>query len=145
MYTKTPVNIFGHTLVETGRQIKMFNLRLFAQKGLEITPEQFLILSILDDDSNLHQMQLCELLFKDRSNMARLIGILEKKGLIVKTPSVDKRLVNKIQITDKGKELKNLVFPLIKNSRKKILNGISDEELKYCINIFHKIQKNLNN
>ena len=145
MYEKTPQNIFGHTLVETGRMIKMYNLKVFALKKFDITPEQFVILSILDDNSNLHQMQLCKLLYKDRSNMARLIGILEKKGLIVKTPSVDKRLVNKIQITDKGKELKNLVFPLIKNSRKKILNGISDEELKYCINIFHKIQKNLNN
>ena len=95
MYTKTPQNIFGHTLVETGRQIKMYNLKMFAKNGFDITPEQFLILSILDDDANLHQMQLCELLYKDRSNMARLIGILESKGLVTKQPSVDKRLVNK--------------------------------------------------
>ncbi len=143
MYEKTPENIFGHTLVETGRQIKLFNLNLFSKKGFDITPEQFIILSILDDNSNLHQMQLCEILYKDRSNMARLIGVLERKGLVKKLPSVDKRLVNKIQITEKGKALKNKILPVIKESRKVFLNGITEEELNYCINVFSKIQNNL--
>ncbi len=143
MYEKTAENIFGHTLVETGRQIKLFNLDLFKQKGFDITPEQFIILSILDDNSNLHQMQLCEILYKDRSNMARLIGVLERKGLVKKLPSVDKRLVNKIQITEKGKALKNKIVPVIKKSRRVFLNGITDEELNYCISVFSKIQNNL--
>lgn len=143
MYEKTPENIFGHTLVETGRQIKLFNLDLFSKKGFDITPEQFIILSILDDNSNLHQMQLCEILYKDRSNMARLIGVLENKGLVKKLPSVDKRLVNKIQITEKGKALKNKIVPVIKESRKVFLNGVTEEELNYCINVFSKIQNNL--
>lgn len=143
MYEKTPENIFGHTLVETGRQIKLFNLDLFSKKGFDITPEQFIILSILDDNSNLHQMQLCEILYKDRSNMARLIGVLENKGLVKKLPSVDKRLVNKIQITEKGKALKNQIVPVIKESRKVFLNGVTEEELNYCVNVFSKIQNNL--
>ncbi len=136
-------NLFGHTLVETGRQIKMYNLNMFKEKGYDITPEQFVILSFLEDDSNLHQMQLCELLYKDRSNMARLIGILEKKGLVRKLQSVDKRLVNKIQITEKGKKLKELITPDITNSRKKFLNKISIEELNSCINVLLRIQHNL--
>lgn len=143
MYTKTPQNIFGHTLVETGRQIKRYNLKMFAENGFDITPEQFLILSILDDDANLHQMQLCELLYKDRSNMARLIGVLESKGLVTKQQSVDKRLVNKIQITEKGKELKNLIVPYINRSRDKAFNGLSYEELIQGIKILLKIQNNL--
>lgn len=143
MNKKNTRNMFGHTLVETGRQIKMFNMNLFKENGFDITPEQFVILSILDEDSNLHQMQLCELLYKDRSNMARLISILEKKGLITKQQSVDKRVVNKIQITEKGKKLKNLVTPYINNSRKKVLNDISEEDLIHCINILLKIQDNL--
>ena len=143
MYTKTPQNIFGHTLVETGRQIKMYNLKMFAENRFDITPEQFLILSILDDDANLHQMQLCELLYKDRSNMARLIGVLESKGLVTKQQSIDKRLVNKIQITEKGKELKNLIVPYINRSRDKVFNGLSYEELIQGIKILLKIQNNL--
>ena len=143
MYEKTPQNIFGHTLVETGRMIKMYNLKVFALKKFDITPEQFVILSILDDNSNLHQMQLCKLLYKDRSNMARLIGVLEKKGLVKKIPGVDKRLVNKIQITPEGKKLKDIIVPVIKESRTKLLNNISDEELNFCIKVFSKIQENL--
>lgn len=143
MNKKDTRNLFGHTLVETGRQIKMFNLNMFIKEGFGITPEQFVILSILDDDSNLHQMQLCELLYKDRSNMARILRILEDKGLVKKLQSIDKRLVNKIQITEKGKTLKNLITPYIEKSRKKFLNNISEEELNLCINTLLKIQSNL--
>lgn len=143
MYKKNIKNLFGHTLVETGRQIKMYNLNLFREQGFDITPEQFVILSFLEENSNMHQMQLCEALFKDRSNMARILNILETKGLITKQPDVDRRLVNKIKITQKGKDLKNLIAPYITNSRKKFLNGLSEEELSYCINILEKIQNNL--
>lgn len=136
-------NVFGHTLVETGRQIKMYNLNMFKEKGYDITPEQFVILSFLEDNSNLHQMQLCELLYKDRSNMARLIGVLEKKGLVKKLPSIDKRLVNKIQITEKGKKLKEIITPDIMNSRKNFLNKIPVEDLNCCIDVLLKIQHNL--
>jgi DNA-binding MarR family transcriptional regulator len=117
---------------------------MFSKKKFGITPEQFIILSILDDNATLHQMQLCELLYKDSSNMTRLISILESKNLVKKLPSVDKRLVNKIQITEQGKELKNIIVPEIKKSRNKILNGITDEELNYCIGVLLKIQNNLN-
>ena len=136
-------NLFGHTLVETGRQIKMYNLNMFKEKGYDITPEQFVILSFLEDNSNLHQMQLCELLYKDRSNMARLIGVLEKKGLVKKLPSIDKRLVNKIQITEKGKKLKEIITPDIMNSRKNFLNKIPVEDLNCGLDVLLKIQHNL--
>ena len=72
------------------------------------------------------QIQLCELLYKDRSNMTRLIGILEKKGLVIKQTCVDKRLVNKIQITKKGKKLKDLISPFIQQSRNKFFNGLTN-------------------
>ena len=54
-----------------------------------------------------------------------------------------KRLVNKIQITQEGKKLKDTIVPVIKESRTKLLNNISDEELNFCIKVFSKIQENL--
>lgn len=143
MNKKNTRNLFGHTLVETGRQIKMYNLNMFKEQGFDITPEQFVILSFLDENLNMHQMQLCECLYKDRSNMARILNILEEKGLITKQPDIDRRLVNKIKITPKGKELKDIIAPYIESSRKKFLNGLSEDELNYCINILKKIQNNL--
>lgn len=75
--------------------------------------------------------------------MTRLIGILEKKGLVIKQTCVDKRLVNKIQITKKGKKLKDLISPFIQQSRNKFFNGLTNEELSECIRILLKIQNNL--
>lgn len=73
-----------HFLVETGRVMKVCNFKLFALRKFDITPEQSFILSILDDNSKFNQIQLRKLLFKDRYNIARLIGVLEKNVLLKK-------------------------------------------------------------
>ena len=46
-------------------------------------------------------------------------------------------------LTPEGKKLKDIIVPVIKESRSKLLNNISDEELNSCIRVFAKIQENL--
>ena len=62
----------------------MYNLEIFAKQKFEITPEQFIVLSMLSEDIPLHQNKLCELLCKNKANMASILSILEKKELIEK-------------------------------------------------------------
>ena len=61
-----------------------------------------MVLSQLNDDLLLHQNKLCERLYKDKSNMARILSVLEEKGLIEKIPTKECKHVNKIKITEKG-------------------------------------------
>lgn len=138
------VNLIGNAIVQAGRAIKMYNLEIFAKQNFGITPEQFVVLSMLSEDTPLHQNKLCELLCKDKANMARILSILERKELIEKTHQVEnKKQVNKINITEKGKELRNKITPTVKSSREQYLKDISEDDMYVCIKVLAKIHENL--
>ena len=136
-------NLIGNAIVASGRAIKVHNLDLCSKYGFEITPEQYLVLNMIKDDENLSQNKLCELLYKDKSNMTRLISVLEEKGLIIKEPQENGKQANIIRITDKGRKLRAEITPVMLKSRKKYLRDISQDDMYTCIKVLSQIQKNL--
>lgn len=93
------------TLMTTGLLSKIATLQMYAKNKFSITPEQYLILSILVETGELYQRQICEITYKDRPNMTRLINILEKDGLVKRIQDVNGRKINKIRVTEKGATL----------------------------------------
>lgn len=139
------MNTIGDAIVASGRAIKVHNLDLYARHGYEITPEQYLVLNMINnDDENLSQNKLCERLYKDKSNMARIISVLEEKKLIIKTPMSDKgKQINIITLTEKGRKLRSEITPVMMESRKNYLRGISQDDMYVCIKVLSKIKENL--
>ena len=138
------INILGHKIVVAGRAIKVYNLKMYCENNFDITPEQYLVLSMLQEGDIQNQNKLCKLLHKDKSNMARLISVLEKKGLVEKTqPENYKKQFNIITLTEKGKEIRNKIMPFMNSSRNKYLKDISKDEIQICINVLNKISANL--
>lgn len=136
--------IMGDSIVQAGRAVKVYILDIFAKQNYEITPEQYVVLSMLSEESLLYQNELCEELHKDKSNMTRILSVLEEKGLIEKIQATEnKKQVNKIKITSKGKEIRDNITPQIEAFREKYLDGISQDEMYACIKVLSKIQKNL--
>ena len=134
----------GDSIVQAGRAVKVYMLDIFAKQNYEITPEQYVVLSMLSEESLLYQIELCEELHKDKSNMTRILSVLEEKGLIEKIQATEnKKQVNKIKITSKGKEVRDKITPQIEASREKYLDGISQDEMYTCIKVLSKIQENL--
>ncbi len=137
-------NLLGHAIVASGRAIKIYNLEIYSKHNFNITPEQYLVLDMLEKNDNLSQNKLCKLLYKDKSNMTRLISILEEKGLIEKTQGNDgAKPANIIKITEKGSELHSKITPVSNEARKHYLNNISQDDMYICIKVLTQIQKNL--
>lgn len=145
MLDKIFLNLIGNAIVASGRAIKIYNLNLYSKCGFKITPEQYLVLNMINDDEDLNQNRLCELLYKDKSNMARLISVLEEKGLIIKEQAENGKQENIIKITDKGKELRAKITPVMMESRKKYLKNISQDDIYTCIKVLSRIQENIKN
>ncbi len=137
-------NLIGNAIVASGRAIKVHNLNLYSKHEFDITPEQYLVLNMIKDDENLNQNKLCELLYKDKSNMTRLLSILDKKGLIEKIQHTDiKKQTNIIKITEKGRKLRDKITPVMIKSRNNYLKDISQDDMYVCIKVLTQIQKNL--
>lgn len=136
-------NILGNSIVAAGRAIKVHNIEMYSKNNFEITPEQYVVLNMLKKESY-SQARLCELLMKDKSNITRIISVLESKGLVQKQQQTENgKLVNKISLLEEGEKLCFKITPFMDESRKSYLKDITEDEMYTCIKVLGKIQKNL--
>ena len=134
----------GAMLVATGILSRVMALQEYAVKKYEITPEQYLVLSIImDAGTELYQRQISEITYKDRPNVSRIINILENQGLVKRIEDVNKRKIFKIAITQKGIELRKKIQPTMYELRAVTTEGISNEDLEKTLKILEKMQLNM--
>ncbi len=122
---------------------KIAQLQMFAQHKFPITPEQHYILSILSENEELYQRQICEIAYKDRPNITRLINILETKGLVKRVPDVNKRKVYKVIITEEGKKVHNNIKQYMIGLREKAVKDIKTEDMENCLKVLLQMIDNL--
>ncbi len=132
----------GTTIYNTGVVSRALSSQTFAEKGFELTPEQFLILDLVIEYGELYQRQICEITLKDRGNVARLVKILEDKELIVKEEASNGRRIFKIKATDKGHEIRNLMKPVAVDLRDILIENITEKELEITLNTLRKVYEN---
>lgn len=118
-------------------------LRAFAQEGLNITTEQWSVLSCLWKEDKITQQQLCDLTRKDKPSMTRLLDNLEKSKLVVRVAHASDRRVNLIHLTQLGDGMREKVNPLVKDIVDKALMNIDDNEISISRNVLTKIIQNL--
>lgn len=133
----------GTTIYNTGVVSRALSSQTFAEKGFELTPEQFLILDLVLEYGELYQRQICEITLKDRGNIARLIKILEEKELIIKEEASNGRRIFKITATEKGRKLRDLMKNSAIEIRNKLIQDIPEEELEITLNTLKKIYDNI--
>ncbi len=133
----------GMKLVRVGKMVRAIAIQKFSKANFPITPEQFTVLTAIIDHDGLYQRQISALTLKDRPNITRIINILEKMGYVTKTPDVNKRKIYKINITEKGREIYNLVLPTVAEHWQNTVKEVSDEELTSCLRVLNKIKSNL--
>lgn len=133
----------GMKLVRVGKMVRAIANQKFVKANYEITPEQFTVLTAILDHDGLYQRQISALTLKDRPNITRIINILENKGLVTRTPDINRRKVFKINITEKGKADYENALPTVLEHWQDTVSGVSDEELLGCLNVLNKIKENL--
>ena len=135
--------LISNEIVSSAIMIKVLTLRFFAAKGFEITPEQFVILDTISKNNGLYQRQISELIGKDRANVARILNILEKKGLIKKNQASNGRAINRLELTLEGENLRAKIEPHIEEIRKSYLDDIKEEDIEKCYEVLNKIKNNI--
>lgn len=133
----------GAMLVATGILSRGLALQTLSEKGFDITSEQYLILSLLVEQGELYQRQISELTYKDRSNVSRIINILEEKEFVKRINDSNGRKIFKIVVTEKGKQLREKIHPVMVDIRKVMTKGISKEELENCLQTLEKMLENM--
>ncbi|GAA3634512.1 MarR family winged helix-turn-helix transcriptional regulator [Flavivirga jejuensis] len=135
-------NSIAPWLGKTAKVIEYHFQEKFNDANLDLTKEQMVVLKKLHYDDGLSQNDLAFLTLRNKSSLTRLLSKMEKKGYIIRQQSnVDKR-VNKVFLTQKGRDTFVLVKPVVKEMMAKIEQNITDSEKKLIINMLKRIQSN---
>lgn len=118
--------------------------RALKENGINITFEQFTILTMIWDNENLCQYNLAQLTNRDQASTSRLINTLIKNELIIRECCISDKRINRIKLTAKGESIKENVIAIAKNCFDEAVKGMSIEEIEQGINFLNKINENIN-
>jgi len=103
--------------------------RSFRKEGLEITPEQWTVLSFLWKEDGVTQQKLCDATFKDKPSMTRLIDNLVKQDFVKRqTPASDRR-ANLIHLTIKGRSIETRANKAVNETMEYALAGLNGKDI----------------
>ena len=117
--------------------------RNFRKEGLDITPEQWTVLSFLWQEDGVTQQKLCDATFKDKPSMTRLIDNLVKQDYVYRKASISDRRSNLIYLTQKGYSIKEKANIAVYNTTESALQGVNSENFAQVRNILRVIFGNI--
>jgi DNA-binding MarR family transcriptional regulator len=115
----------------------------FAGEGFDITPDQWSILSRLSEQDGISQNELGGRIAKDKTNIARMIEVMERKGLVRRSPDEEDRRQQKLYLTSLGSSTYQQLIPIAEEVLHRATEGINAAEVSRMIAILNRVYDNL--
>lgn len=131
----------GFIVQRTALKMKYELNRVFKPHG--ITPEQWGLLNYLWQKDGIAQKELSDKSYKDQPSVTRILDKLESKGLIVRRLNPRDKRELLVFLSDRGRELKDELFPLAAGYLQKAQRGISEKDLNLFKMLLTKVYNNL--
>jgi len=133
----------GHIVNIVANKLKQELEIAFSRSGYDISAYQWMVLNIIIEHDGINQNKLAHKSKKDKTNIARILEKLEKKGFVERIKDDEDRRVFRLFSTDLGKEVKAELSLLAANLVEQSTQGITQEEHDVCLNTLKKIYANL--
>lgn len=127
----------------TSKVSKQFSQKEFNQLKLGITVEQWVILKIVSESSNLSQKELAEKSYRDTASITRTLDLLEKKEFLLRESIPNNRRTYNICLTKKGDQFIENNMELIKSHRNRSIKNLTTDELAILSSLLLKIRNNM--
>ena len=113
------------------------------ENGINITPEQFLVLDILWKEQSLSQQKIADIIQKDKNSVTKIIDSLDKKNLVRRVVDKNDRRINKIELTDEAFALEKITTEVAINFMNDAVKGIDNKDLDTFVNVMRILKNNL--
>ena len=127
-----------------GCRLKQYNAAMLKQQKIDLTPEQFLLIDLLWNQGPLSQQDLADQMQKDKNSVTKLVDAIERKGFVVRRQNPDDRRSNTLVLTEKAETLKPGAKQKGISILDKMLEGISEDELRSFLVTLRKLNNNMN-
>ena len=120
-----------YSIEEIARYIEINGKDFFSKFTTTLTAEEFRTLDVIKYNPDICQRDLAKLILRDRVRAGRILDSLEEKELIRRFGDMkNKRLVKKMELTDKGSEIHQEIFEKLLPIHAKMSEKISPEQIK---------------
>lgn len=134
-----------YLIYRVGRLSRFQTSQFFKEAGVDITPEQWIILLRLIEKDGQSQGELADKNFHDYPNITRMVDALEKRMLVERTSDPEDRRKFLIHLTQEGRGLVEKFLPRVVEMKKKNFMGLAKEDRNSLMNLLRKIENNLLN
>lgn len=115
------------------------------ENGINITPEQYLVMDILWEKPSISQQNIADIIQKDKNSVTKIIDSLEKKNFVKRVMDKNDRRINKIELTDEGFALEKITTEVAINFMNHTIKGIDNQDLDKFVEVMRKLKDNLDN
>lgn len=124
-------------------RIKKYFFDKLQENGINITPEQYLVLDILWEKQSISQQKIADIIHKDKNSVTKIVDSLEKKKLVNRVVDKNDRRINKIELTQEGIDLEKITTEVAINFMSNTVDGIDAGDLDTFVKVLHKMRNNL--
>src|ERR1700754_2519879 len=127
----------GHLI----RRLQQISLALFMDetKEFDITPVQYSALVAIEINPGIDQTAVCNLIAIDRTTVGDVVGRLERKKLIKRTPGSEDRRTKLLFITPAGRKLIGEIEPFVESTQTRILEPLTMSERTALMRMLKKL------
>jgi DNA-binding MarR family transcriptional regulator len=117
--------------------------RRFNALGVELTPEQWMVLVRLWERDVMSQNELCEATLRDRATMSRIIDGMETRGLVSRRPSPDDARTRLVSPTAEATRLRRRLLPAVRAMVAELEAGVEESDLQTTRRTLQRLFLNL--
>lgn len=132
----------NHRIAILAGLIKRQIFRIISEQGLDITPEQWVILNYLWDENGLSIGELVSKSRKDFANVTRIVEKLQNQGYITKEKNMKDGRSHLVFHTPKAEQIKSIIEKCQKRSLEISLQNITAEEQNILLQLIDKMEQN---
>lgn len=125
-------------------KLKQYTAAALKKNNVGLTPEQFLLVDILWNQGPMSQQKMADTMHKDKNSITKLVDALMGKGLVVRKQDENDKRSNILHLTRKAESMKGEAKEAGILMLDKVLDGISEDELKNFLSTLKKMTDNMN-
>ncbi len=120
----------GYAIARTNWYLKTLLNKVLNEEGFNITNEQWVVLKVIQEFPAASQTKIAEHSQKDKTNITRILDLLEKSGFIERRRDQRDRRMNRIYITRQGEKKLKAIHPMTRRINEVCTRSLNKEQEK---------------
>ena len=132
----------GLYIDRTYKIVRQDLINRFKENEIDLTPEQWVLVSKLHKEGDLFQTDLASYSFRDKPTVSRIVDLLVKKRIVSKTQDRMDGRKYLVSLTEEGRALVDAALPVVAASREQGWTNLTTDEYETLVQTLDKIFSN---